>query len=346
MSIVRAYNEWDPLEEVIVGRIEGARVPVADAGVWAVEYPDAPSLEHIPSGPFPERVIEETAEDLELLVEALEGLGVRVRRPEPHDHARRFRSPDWETDGLANLCPRDVLLPIGETIIEAPMVLRARQYETLPYRSLLTEYFQSGAGWISAPRPRLLDTVYRRPGAGLAAIDESEPLFDAANVLRIGRDILYQVSDSGNHLGARWLQRTLGADYRVHAFHDLYSSTHIDSTLTLVRPGLVVASAERISRENLPHLFRTWDVIYFKDMMDMETIGPPISSVWVGMNFFMVRPDLAVVDRRQTGLIRELSRWGVDVLPLQIRHARTLGGGFHCVTLDVRRRGELDSYCG
>lgn len=346
MSKVRVHNEWDPLEEVIVGRVEGARVPMADEGVLAIEYPQLSSLAEVPSGPFSARVVEETAEDLERLVEAFEKLGICVRRPERHDHGRRFSSPDWESDGLANMCPRDLLLPIGETIIETPMALRARQYEVLSYRALLMEYFESGANWIAAPRPRLLGSVYKKPGSDARfAIDESEPIFDAANVLRIGRDILYQVSDSGNEKGARWLARVLGPTYEVHPVVDLYDCTHIDSTLTLVRPGLVVANASRVSRDNLPALLRGWEVIYLDEIVDTGYVGHAISSVWIGMNFMMVSPDLAVVDRRQTPLIRELERRRVSVLPLEVRHARTLGGGFHCVTLDVRRRGGLESYC-
>jgi scyllo-inosamine-4-phosphate amidinotransferase 1 len=34
----------------------------------------------------------------------------------------------------------------------------------------------------------------------------------------------------------------------------------------------------------------------------------------------------------------------VEVIPAQLTHTRTLGGGFHCVTLDVRRTGELATY--
>jgi N-dimethylarginine dimethylaminohydrolase len=62
------------------------------------------------------------------------------------------------------------------------------------------------------------------------------------------------------------------------------------------------------------------------------------------MNLLMVNPNLAIVDRHQIPLIRELEKCGVDVIPLQIRHSRTLGGGFHCVTLDVRRSGTLEDY--
>jgi glycine amidinotransferase/scyllo-inosamine-4-phosphate amidinotransferase 1 len=38
MSLVNVHNEWDPLEEIIVGTAVGARVPRADRSVFAVEY--------------------------------------------------------------------------------------------------------------------------------------------------------------------------------------------------------------------------------------------------------------------------------------------------------------------
>ena len=39
-----------------------------------------------------------------------------------------------------------------------------------------------------------------------------------------------------------------------------------------------------------------------------------------------------------------LEREGLDVIPLKLRHSKLLGGGPHCVTLDVRRRGTLERY--
>lgn len=341
MPRVRVHNEWDPLEAIIVGRIEHARVPAADRGLRAIEYPHL-RPEDIPSGPLPPQVIDETAEDLQRLADALTHLGIEVHRPEPHDHARPFASPDWQSTGMASCCPRDLLLTVGDTILEAPMVLRARQYETLAYKQILLACFAAGARWLAAPRPRLLDTTY--PGGPLAIADD-EPLFDAANVLRLGRDLLYQVSDSGNRLGARWLQRTLGPDYRVHEVADLYDRMHIDTTLSLVRPGLLAVNAARVRRDRLPALFRGWDLLWVNNLAPSPCVGPPIASNWVGMNFLMLAPNLAVVDAIQLDLIRALERHQVDVLPLPLRHARTIGGGFHCVTLDLRRRGELASYC-
>jgi N-dimethylarginine dimethylaminohydrolase len=343
-TIVNGFNEWDPLEEVIVGGVHGARIPRPDLGLHALEFSDLPDMEQIPSGPFDDRVLDETAEDLDTLSNALTKLGVKVRRPAPIDHGRIYRSPDWESDGFFNYCPRDTMLVVGDTIIETPMVLRARQYENLAYRSLLKEYLLAGARWISAPRPRLLDSVYRRADGFQIAIDESEPLFDAANVARCGRDLFFLVSDSGNHLGARWLSQTLGPDYRVHPLDRLRNTIHVDTTIVLVRPGLVFVPAPYVSPQNLPAPLKRWDVVYVQDMVDTGQ-GTPLSSKWVGLNFLMVHPSLAIVDRRQPALIRELEKRKVDTLQLELRHARTLGGGFHCVTLDIRRRGTLESYC-
>jgi N-dimethylarginine dimethylaminohydrolase len=343
-AVVSSFNEWDPLEEVIVGISDGARIPRQDPGLYALEFFDLADLSQIPSGPFNKRVLDETAEDLDALAAALSTLGIIVRRPEPQDHSRVFRSPDWESDGFFNYCPRDSLLVVGDTMIETPMVLRARQYENLGYRRLLRQYFADGARWISAPRPRLEDCVYGKADGFRIALDETEPLFDAANVARCGRDLFYLVSDSGNYLGAEWLARTVGPEYRVHVCDRLRNTVHIDTTIVMVRPGLVFVPAPYVSPDNLPDALSGWDVVYVEDMIDDGSTGTLLSSKWVGLNLLMINPSLAVVDRRQTGLIDELECRGVDTLRLELRHARVLGGGFHCVTLDVRRRGSLESY--
>ena len=70
MSNVWSCNEWDPLEEVIVGNPLRARFPTADRSTQLAEFPDR-SLEDIPQGPFPQRIIEETEEDLNAFVEVL-----------------------------------------------------------------------------------------------------------------------------------------------------------------------------------------------------------------------------------------------------------------------------------
>lgn len=345
MGLVNAYNEWDPLEEVIVGRAANAQIARADKGLFAVEYRPYGRIENIPSGLYSQRVIEETEEDLAVLIETFKRLNVKVRRPDVWDHAQLFSTPDWSTDGQYNYCPRDLFVVFGNWIIEAPMTLRARSLETLSFKPILLDYLQSGSRWASAPRPRLTDEMYNDAEPDRPALREHEPVFDAANVLRVGRDVLYLVSDTGNHCGAQWLQSFLGPEYRVRAYDNVYAGSYVDTTITLVRPDLVVVNAERVNPTNLPDMFTGWDVIYLAEVVDIGYTGTAYASKWIGMNFMMVTPSLAIVDRAQIPLIRELERRRVEVIPLQLRHARTLGGGFHCVTLDVRRKGALETYC-
>lgn len=345
MSLVNVHDEWSPLEEVIVGTAIGARVPIADRGLLAIEYAQCGHVDNIPSGPMPQRVLEETEVELEALCEELSHLGVTVRRPDRRDLSAFVSTPDWRSDGFYDYCPRDVLLSVGTTVIEAPMVLRSRFLEASAYRTHLLEYLASGAKWFSAPKPQLRDDMYDPDAPMGRRLRNHEPAFDAANIVRLGTDILYLVSDSGNELGWRWLQATLGDDYRVHPCRDVYASTHVDSTIVPLRPGLVLLNPARVNDANMPVLFRDWDHLWCPDLVDTGYVGEhPRASVWIGMNLLVLRPDLVVADNRQPMLIRELERHGIDVLPLRLTHARTLGGGFHCVSLDVRRRGPLETY--
>jgi hypothetical protein len=106
MSLVWSCNEWDPLEEVIVGNPLAARFPHADPSTRLAEYPDR-EMEAIPQGPFPDWIIEETEEDLDQFVEVLEQAGARVRRPATWPHEAEFSTIHWTSRGYYNYCPRD-----------------------------------------------------------------------------------------------------------------------------------------------------------------------------------------------------------------------------------------------
>ena len=148
------------MEEVIVGNPLNARFPTPDRSTQLAEFPDR-SLAEIPHGPFPHQIIEETEEDLNGFAKILEGSGIIVKRPDTWLHGAKFSTVHWEARGYYNYCPRDVLLVIGDQIIETPNVIRSRAQETFSYRTLLMEYMKSGAKWYSAPKPMLLELTLR-----------------------------------------------------------------------------------------------------------------------------------------------------------------------------------------
>ena len=56
--------------------------------------------------------------------------------------------------------PRDILLVVGDEIIEAPMAWRSRFFEYRAYRPLMKEYSRKGAKWTTAPKPQMSDELY------------------------------------------------------------------------------------------------------------------------------------------------------------------------------------------
>jgi glycine amidinotransferase len=85
--------------------------------------------------------------ELDNLHKVMEAEGVTVRRPEiaKGDFSQSYKTPDFESkSGLYAAMPRDVLMVVGNEIIEAPMAWRSRFFEYRPYRHLIKEYFKKG----------------------------------------------------------------------------------------------------------------------------------------------------------------------------------------------------------
>ena len=107
-----------------------------------------------PRGAFPQRVDRRDAGGFERICSGiLEKLGITVKRPETWPHEAKFSTIHWKAQGYYNYCPRDVLLVIGDQIIETPNVIRSRAQETFSYRALLMDYMKSGRSGTAPPSP-------------------------------------------------------------------------------------------------------------------------------------------------------------------------------------------------
>jgi glycine amidinotransferase len=352
IPIVNSFNEWDPLEEVIVGVVEGASVPP-----WHVTLKATmPAHQHefyMKHGgkPFPQRHVEAARKDLVEFAHILEAEGVTVRWPDVTDFSKGFSTPDWaSTGGLYAAMPRDALMVVGDEIIEAPMAWRSRYFEAMPYRSLLKEYFRKGAKWTAAPRPQLSDALYdyeyEEPTGehpGRYVITEFEMTFDAADFVRCGRDIFVQKSHVTNSLGIEWLRRHLGGQYTIHElrFKDSHPM-HIDATIMPLAPGKLLANPERM--DEVPNIFKSWDILYAPRpcIPDNQTLY--MTSKWITMNVLSLDEQRVIVEKNEEPLIKALKGWGFKPIPCSFRSFNAFGGSFHCATLDVRRRGQLQTY--
>lgn len=336
---ISSHNEWSKLRSIVVGTATNANWPSMDP-TFAINWQTTlfKEVPH-PKGPVDKKVIEEANEDLDELVKVLKSSGIEVFRPNDNNYSAQVGNTKWFSDQMYGYCPRDTHLVIGENVIEAPMSYRSRQMEADVLSDIRQSAIANGANWVAAPRPMLPVGTHYLTGDNKVVLLENEPIFDAANCLRLNKDILYLKSCTGNIKGADWLQRFLGNDYKIHVLDDVYAYAHIDSTIAPIREGLVVLNRSRIKLENMPQIFadQKWDIIWFDDPVPIPFYKYPYASAWIGMNLLMIDSKTAIVDKNQTHLIRDLEKYNIEVWPLELRHSRTLGGGFHCVTLDLHR---------
>jgi glycine amidinotransferase len=125
-------------------------------------------------------------------------------------------------------------------------------------------------------------------------------MFDAAQILRFGQDLIFNASTENHRIGARWLSRHLRGRNRVHVVG--ITDNHIDASVEVIDDGV-----------------------------------PLLASQSIGMNVLSLDEHHVVVQDIQLPLIRNLERKGFTPVPVRWRHGRSLGGGFHCATLDIRR---------
>ncbi|WP_124365143.1 amidinotransferase [Pseudomonas sp. R3-52-08] len=350
-SPVCSYTEWDLLEEVIVGTIDGACIPP-----WHIALePNIPTAHHSmfqknAGRPFPPARVELARLELEEFVNILEGEGVKVRRPDKVDQSISFGAPGWTSTGLYAAMPRDVLLVVGTDIIECPLAWRSRYFETAAYKTLLKEYFKGGAKWSSGPKPELKDEQYNfdweeASGGEVTplVITEFEPTFDAADFARFGKDIIAQKSNVTNDFGIEWLGRHLGNDYKIHVleFNDPHPM-HIDATLVPLAPGKLLINPERVL--TIPALFKGWDIVSAPKPAIPDSHPLYMTSKWLSMNVLMLDEKRVIVERQDEAMIRAMKDFGMTPIPCNFRNFNSFGGSFHCATVDVRRKGKLESY--
>ena len=302
--MISTFNEWDPLKSVVVGSAKYANWPTTDP-VFAKESEKTTWKETpVPSGPVPEHIVNEADEDLNILAYTLHNLGIHVIRPSPRNYP--------VTGGMYNYCPRDRLLVYGSTIVDPAMMYPCRDQEILT----LTEITHKSHDIRVMPRDQGM-------------------VFDAANVCRLNDTWLYLESDSGNRKAYEWLCDQF-PDVTIELVN-FYSGVHIDSTIVPLREGLVMLNGSRVTEATVPKCLQSWEKIWVTDVVAQEFYQYPYASKWIAMNMLVVDPNTVIVDKHQQELISTLENHKFTVIPLELRHSRTLGGGFHCVTLDVLR---------
>ena len=333
---VSTKNEYGELKSVILGRVEGAYWPIGDL-FFDRMYSLSTYPKELKKGPVPESVINEARADLFQMRDLLEDNGVKVFRPEIHDSRRTTVHYGHTTTGMHSYAARDLILTVGNLAIECPTPFVSRYKELEAYDVIKQEAMKDGCKWIAAPRARM-EPAECIVDFNRIKLTERYPIFDAANVLKFDDKLLYMMSGTANMAGANWLQKVVGSEFEVIVWSEVYANAHIDSTLISLNQDTILINASRVNHEDkLPRFLRNHHKIWLEEMVERDFHKFPYASKWVGMNLLSINPETVMIDPIQKDLRKELGR-RMKVIPAQLRHSRTLGGGHHRVTCDLERQ--------
>ena len=360
-TVVNSWNEWDPLKHIIVGRADGSCIPASEPALDA-KVPEDSDMKG-KYGPRPKDTVDKANELLDNFVKILEKRGIVVDRPTPIDFNQPSSTPDWKTETMFGcMPPRDVLLTVGKEMLEATMSYRCRWFEYLSYRPLLQRYYKEDPKMRheAAPKPRLTDLDYHKDYLSkkigvekrlewtekkFFVTTEEEPLFDAADILRIGLDFFCQHGLTTNRRGMEWLQRHF-PEHRVHSVNfpgDPYP-IHIDATFVPLRPGLIINNPKRKLPEEQRKIFEIngWEIL--DAAPPAHSTPPPLcySSVWLSMNSLVIDPKTVCVEASEVHQMEQMDKLGMEVIPVPFQDAYPFGGGLHCATADIRREGSCE----
>ena len=364
---VESYNDFDPLRHVIVGIADNQHIPEACPASNEKIPADSP-MRGSKAGRRTQESIDVANECLNNFASMLENRGIIVDRPGAVDWHERIETPDFTiSSGFGCMPPRDCLLTVGKTFLMAPMSFRSRYFEYLAFHDLAREYFESDPECIieQAPRPRLADESFRMDY--VAAYEylsddetmarslrkeystlETDILFDAADAMRLGKDIFVQHGLTTNLAGIRWLKRKFEPQgYRIHtlSFRDNHP-IHIDATFCPLRPGLMLLNPHRPLFDGQREIFEKngWEIVEAAEPAHKNP--PPLcySSVWLSMNILILDHKTVCVEATEHAQMEQFDKLGFEVIPVPLRDAYAFGGGLHCSTADVLREGTREDY--
>lgn len=328
--IISSHTGFQPLEEVWVGDT----------------YPEH-FYSHL-SGELQEafdKITEWTKHDLNLLEKKLVELGVTVRRPKFSN-----RVDDYiDYDGYLvkpPICPRDYTITIGNTLYIIP-----QGHPVEPWQETIDLYTQSGGNVC------ILDRFTENPNV-LCYIDP-------AAVTRVGHDLYLEVNQENKknkELIANYFNHK---GYRVHLIE---TGGHNDGVFCPIRPGYIFSTHYF---DNYADSFPGWEVYFLNDTtvkrkmhgnrkwwvpgIDNEGFNDFIlkkAPKWVGeftetifeVNMLIVDEKNLICINEDEVALRKLELLGITPHVVDFRCRTFWDGGIHCLTNDIRRKGECIDY--
>lgn len=341
------WTEWDKLTEIIVG------------STYDIDsFKDNDDSEFVDSL---SKILEETEQDFRSLSNVFASAGVKVHRPNKMSLSSE-KTRNWESKfPYPAICPRDHHIVYGDRILKTYGGDCNRYTEGDYYIDIMLEKFQEGRNFVSMPAP-ILQSQYQH-------YETMEPqiMYHAANIIKCGDAVLYSTPYNdinersfdarGTYSGLDWVKRNLPEDTR---FIEVKEPGHIDGTIALIKPGLLLTW----DKTKIPEPLRDWDYIeldawdlpeWFHEMRQHHFYKEKVKDWlghWIGhvdetvfdLNVVSIDENTVVTNGYSKRIADKLREHGVEMIPFDFRHKYFWDSGLHCVTLDLSREGSRERY--
>jgi len=343
-NLISSYTSWQPLEEVIVGR------------VYTPEYFDF--IEDATVRSQLGQILNETNEDLDNLSNVIKQYGCTVRRPDlPSLDNWEFTRKAWDTVPMPPLVPRDWQITLGEKLLRILNV---------PEMNSICEYYeQNSPGSVVDPHK--------------FNYDNDHVLVDAVAscIVRCGADVFFDRSDWLTDSQMHWIRdNVLDSRYRVHRAQ---TNGHGDSVFAILKPGVIISSMHDADI-NYKESFPDWEVCRVDEatisstmelgkfryenfngrwyVQDQETTPEFANFVdtyltkWTGyvqetvfdVNCLVLDEQHVIFSSYNKKVFDYCKKHNIEPIISPLRHKYFFDGGISCCTQDIRRRGGLETY--
>lgn len=336
--MVKAYTEFQPLKKILIGK----SLPTSIVEDTKLKNILTPSTKRLLTD-----LLDETEEDYQRLVKICEDFGTKVYRP---DYSIKQLDPY-----LMN--PRDELIILDDTIICANEA-KTTCIDLLRPISDKNSKIKKNSNTHGLMPPSII-----RLGNDI--------------IMDIQEGMVSNKRESINYI-KNWLE-PLGyniIDTVTHDFKFKAKVSHADSVFSIQKPGVLLTCQE--SRHYTENIFKKWDVCqvensleavheWMKFKYDTKSFGfveekyiDPVwnklisnwLSDWVGyseetvfdVNCLSLDESHVVVTNYNKKAFDYFKKHKIEPIICPFRHRWFWDGGIHCITLDIEREGERESY--